>query len=131
VIAADDADAERSDVDAVIWTKADVAGAPAGRFAVSARTGLGLDALRMKLEAIAFGTDSDAPAGTVALNARHVAAVERSREALRAARASVGRGGEFIAGELRHALDRLGDVGGAVTPDDVLGKIFGSFCIGK
>lgn len=38
---------------------------------------------------------------------------------------------ELVAGELRAALDALGEVTGAVTPDDVIGRIFASFCVGK
>jgi tRNA modification GTPase len=38
---------------------------------------------------------------------------------------------ELIALELRDALDSLGRVLGQITPDDVLGRIFSSFCIGK
>ncbi|MGP1310536.1 MAG: GTPase, partial [Phycisphaerales bacterium] len=38
---------------------------------------------------------------------------------------------ELVAAALRHALDALGDVVGDISPDDVLGRIFSSFCIGK
>jgi len=38
---------------------------------------------------------------------------------------------ELLATELRDALNRIGSITGAISPDDVLGKIFGSFCIGK
>jgi tRNA modification GTPase len=46
---------------------------------------------------------------------------------------SIARNGaaELIALELREALDALGRVLGQVTPDDVLGRVFASFCIGK
>jgi tRNA modification GTPase len=37
----------------------------------------------------------------------------------------------LIAAELREALDALGAILGQITPDDVLGRIFSSFCIGK
>jgi tRNA modification GTPase len=38
---------------------------------------------------------------------------------------------ELIADALRAALDALGDVVGEVSPDDVLGRIFSTFCVGK
>jgi tRNA modification GTPase len=38
---------------------------------------------------------------------------------------------ELVADALRTALDRLGEVSGAIPPDDVLGRLFSSFCIGK
>jgi tRNA modification GTPase len=38
---------------------------------------------------------------------------------------------ELIAAELRQALDSLGQVLGDVSPDDILGRIFSTFCIGK
>ena len=38
---------------------------------------------------------------------------------------------EVIAERLRDALDHLGCLGGQLTPDDVIGRIFASFCIGK
>jgi tRNA modification GTPase len=44
---------------------------------------------------------------------------------------AAGAGAELIALELRDALDHLGRVLGQVTPDDVLGRVFATFCIGK
>jgi len=38
---------------------------------------------------------------------------------------------ELVAGELRAALDLLGELAGAVTPDDVIGRVFVTFCVGK
>ena len=39
--------------------------------------------------------------------------------------------GELVAQELRDAHQDLGEITGEVSSDDLLGKIFGSFCIGK
>ena len=64
----------------------------------------------------------------------------RCRESLRLSAESVGRareltqtgqGEELVAAELRVALDELGKVVGAVYTDDILDRIFSSFCIGK
>jgi tRNA modification GTPase len=38
---------------------------------------------------------------------------------------------EVVAGEVRIALDALGEVIGRVTPDEVLGRVFAVFCVGK
>jgi tRNA modification GTPase len=40
-------------------------------------------------------------------------------------------GTELIADRMRQGLDRLAALGGAMTPDDVIGKVFATFCIGK
>lgn len=94
---------------------------------VSAKSGANLDALRDRLDALAFGTDS----GTLALNARHAREVAAARDVLGRAAASIDLGAEVVALDLRDALDALGRVLGAVTPDDLLGRIFSTFCIGK
>ena len=52
--------------------------------------------------------------------------IEAGREALRAARA-----GELLAEELRLSQQALGSITGEFTPDDLLGRIFSEFCIGK
>jgi tRNA modification GTPase len=39
--------------------------------------------------------------------------------------------GELVAEELKMAQETLGEITGKVTSDELLGKIFGSFCIGK
>ena len=116
----------------VIETKADLAAGHAKPQAVSARTGQGLDALREALDALAFGRA--AASSTLALNARHLAAIADARASLSRARdvaQTAGAGPELIALELRDALDHLGRVRGQVTPDDVLGRVFATFCIGK
>ncbi len=96
---------------------------------VSALTGAGLDTLRQELARRA-GAGSD---GTFSARARHVAALEQA-----AARLAAGidalqarRAGELLAEELRLAHQALGEITGQTTADDLLGRIFGEFCIGK
>jgi tRNA modification GTPase len=97
---------------------------------VSALTGANLVVLRERLDTLAFGPTG--AGATLALNARHVQAIEEARDALARARERVSVAGpEILALELREALDALGSVLGSVTPDDVLGRIFAGFCIGK
>jgi tRNA modification GTPase len=106
--------------------------APAGNDSaavwVSARTGEGMEALRARLDALAFGEERGE---SLALNARHVRAIDEARAALQRAGASIDAGAEVVALELREALDHLGAVLGKLSPDDVLGRVFAGFCIGK
>jgi tRNA modification GTPase len=68
----------------------------------------------------------------LALNSRHVEAVQDARRALSLAADRVhDPSPELLAVELRDALDAAGRVLGSVTPDEILGRIFSTFCIGK
>jgi tRNA modification GTPase len=95
---------------------------------VSAATGEGLDALRHQLDQIAFGAESGAG---LALNARHVRGIVEAFDALARAADAVEAGAEVVAMELREALESLGGVLGKMSPDDLLGRVFSRFCIGK
>jgi tRNA modification GTPase len=115
--------------DLVVHTKLDLAPDASVALAVSAATGANLDVLRDRLDALVFGDDSARPA--LALNARHVAAIGDARAALARAAQNLEAGAEVVAFELREALDALGRVLGQLSPDDLLGRIFSRFCIGK
>jgi len=96
-------------------------------------TGAGIDELKSAMvRAVQEGTiDSSAP--SFLLNARHSDAIRRATEALDRARqaADDGLSTEFIALDLRVALDALGEIAGHACTDDLLDIIFSSFCIGK
>jgi tRNA modification GTPase len=99
---------------------------------VSAATGEGLDVLRARLLALA-GWQA-ASEGVFIARARHVHALQRAREHLARADAHAAHGNaalELMAEELRLGHDSLGEITGAFTSDDLLGAIFGRFCIGK
>ena len=120
-----------ANIDLVVHTKLDLIDGPFNGFAVSAKTGANLDALRDRLDAIAFG-DTTSTGAALALNARHVEAITDARSALRRALETHATSGpELVALELRESLDAIGRILGAVTPDDVIGRIFATFCIGK
>ena len=70
---------------------------------------------------------------TVAINTRHAAHLETARNYLLAARSAFDTGthSEFIAEELRAAMNAIGDIVGRAHTEDLLGVIFSSFCIGK
>src|SRR5690606_2557824 len=122
-----------------VYNKSDLTGRAPGKLvpggeaaiALSAKTGAGLDSLRAHLkECVGF-----APAGEGGFIARR-----RHLEALARARALVARGreqlatqraGELLPEDLRAAQRALGEITGEFTPDDLLGRIFASFCIGK
>jgi tRNA modification GTPase len=100
--------------------------------AVSALTGEGFEQL---LDAIADAAAGGAAKGdwSVAINARHQACLERARDFLRAALSAFDRclSPEFVAEELRAAMDAIGDIVGRADTEELLGVIFGQFCIGK
>lgn len=96
---------------------------------VSAKTGLLLPALISRLDDLAFGHSSTG--GGLALNARHQAQIHQAREALGRVVQTRVCSEELLALELRDALDALGQITGVICPDEVLGRIFATFCIGK
>ena len=98
---------------------------------VSARTGLGLDALHARLRRHAQG-DAEAGAGAFTARARQVDALRRAEVELAAAREALAMDAlELSAEALRCGHDALGEITGRVVPDALLGHIFSTFCIGK
>ncbi len=117
-----------------VHNKADLPGvaAPGGGIALSARTGRGLDTLRQAL--LAQAGWQAAPEGLFIARRRHVLALERAREHLLQAQAQAARRDaalELLAEELRLAHRALGEITGQFSNEDLLGEIFGHFCIGK
>lgn len=123
----------------VIRNKIDITGRAAGvtktpnetEIALSAKTGEGLNDLRQHLkECMGFQ-----PAGEGAFMARrrHLDAIRRAQACLvqGKARLQESRAGELLAEELRLAQEALSEITGEFTPEDLLGKIFSSFCVGK
>ncbi len=98
---------------------------------LSAMTGEGIDALRIRLRELAGYKDLGEQ--TITARRRHVDALRRAREQFDAGRAALAeqRAGEVFAEELRLAHQVLGEVTGATSSDDLLGMIFSEFCIGK
>jgi tRNA modification GTPase len=118
-------------------TKADVAGRIGGSGAevsVSSLTGEGLAELRRALARVAFtalaGRGDVEP---VVTRARHRAALERALAEVREFRAARGAGLEaaVAATHLRAAVTALEEIIGLIAPDDVLGRVFSTFCVGK
>lgn len=95
---------------------------------VSAKTGAGLDVLRQKLLALAGWTQTGE--GVFMARARHLRALEMAREHISRAGENW-RQLEFFAEELKLAQNALSSITGEFSADDLLGEIFGRFCIGK
>jgi len=117
-----------------VVTKVDLAARSPDGLGVSVVTGAGLEALRARLAEAAFGRllalgDIE----PVVTRARHRAALERALgevDAFYVAREQQV-DAAAAATHLRAAVGALDDLIGAVTPDDVLDRVFASFCVGK
>jgi tRNA modification GTPase len=98
---------------------------------IAAQSSQGLEDLRDHLKAC-MGFASTNEGGFLARR-RHLDALERAKASMLQGESQLqGYGaGELLAEDLRAAQDALGEITGAMTPDDLLGKIFSSFCIGK
>ena len=98
---------------------------------ISAATGEGLEALKETL--VAYYETWLHGDETLVTQARHAAVLDRAEEALGAALAALEQGisGEFMAMELRSAIRYLSEIVGDMDIEEVLGAIFGRFCIGK
>jgi tRNA modification GTPase len=122
----------------VVYNKVDRTGAAAGleggdpvRVRLSATTGDGLNLLRQHLkDCVGF---HPADTGVLSARSRHLDALRRARAHVEAAHRLLTErhAGELVAQELTDAQMQLGEITGQVTSDDLLGRIFGSFCIGK
>jgi tRNA modification GTPase len=101
---------------------------------MSAKSGEGLDSLRRSLVDLAsLGNGSSPEASAVVTNERQKSCLLRAADDLVRARNDLleGKSNEFIALNLRAAVDNLGEIIGAVTTDDILNNVFVNFCIGK
>lgn len=123
----------------VIRNKADLTGEPMTPdlssstpvYRLSAKTGVGIDALREHLkQCIGFDASTE---GSFLARRRHLDALDRAAEHL-----SIGQeqlhsyiAGEILAEELRLTQQHLNEITGEFSSDDLLGRIFSSFCIGK
>jgi tRNA modification GTPase len=102
---------------------------------ISAKTGLGMEQLRRRIrEAVGVVEPTGGlAAGSFSARQRHVEALKRAGRHLEAGRQVMveTQAGELLAEELRLAQQALGELTGELLPDDLLGEIFASFCIGK
>ncbi len=104
-----------------------VAGVEAGVIEVCALDGHGLDDLRRRIAELAVASGESGVAGLVP---RHRAALARARRSLSEGVGVVGEP-ELLAEALRGAVSALGEIVGRIDPDEILGRVFAQFCIGK
>ena len=123
---------------AIVYNKMDlVKNRPSGtqdhvdQLAISAKTGEGIEALRSYLKTSA-GYQNIGDGGFMARR-RHIQALQQSLEHVEQGETQLlkNRAGELLAEELRQAQQCLAQITGEFSADDLLGKIFSSFCIGK
>ncbi len=115
----------------VVFNKSDLGAVGAEGARISCTTGDGIDAL---VDAVVARVAPDRERGSLAaINARHQACLQRAADALSAGAEALRAGTEpeFVVVDLRDALEAVGEVVGHVDSEDILGKIFSSFCIGK
>lgn len=122
----------------LVRNKIDLSGSKAGgvqtesyyELSLSAQTGIGLDLLVEHLkDCIGYQAAGE---GSFMARRRHLDALQRAEAHLGSARHQLSIGaGELLAEELRQAQQALSEITGEFSSDDLLGRIFSSFCIGK
>lgn len=118
----------------LVRTKADLASGECDGLAVSVISGLGLDALRQAVAERAFGDRMALADLEPALSSeRHRVALARAREALAEVHPHLARHGDAVlaAHHVRAAAAALDELIGAVDVEEVLGRVFARFCVGK
>jgi len=100
---------------------------------VSAALGTGLEALKSAVSEMIWSGRSLQSSGVVVTNLRHKMALERARDAVAGGRGAVAQGltEEYVASDLREALDSLADIVGLTLNTDIINRVFENFCIGK
>jgi tRNA modification GTPase len=100
---------------------------------ISAKTGAGIPALKEAIYRRLAGDQAEQTDGSVITLIRHKTALEKTIGHLMQVRESLANAMsyEFVAFDLREALDSLGEIVGVTTTEDVLDRIFSTFCIGK
>ena len=98
---------------------------------LSIKTGRGMDLLKLHLkQSVGFNEATD---NVFIARRRHIEALNKGHEFVESAlnQLTGSRAGELVAEDLRQAQMSLAEITGTVSSDDLLGKIFSSFCIGK
>ena len=115
-------------IDCVNSTKA----LPANTLQISAKQGIGIDALRTMLRSTA-NTSTLRANDIVVSNMRHYEALTAAHTALESAMSALTQNlpADLISEDIRTIIHHLGEITGAITSDDILQSIFSKFCIGK
>ena len=99
---------------------------------ISAKSGIGIEALRERLAAT-IDTSKLGTGSVVVSNMRHYAALREAYTALTSARTAMDNGlpSDLLSEDIRRVVHYLGEITGEITSDDILKNIFSHFCIGK
>jgi len=100
---------------------------------ISCRTGEGLPILRARIRQSLLAGAASSESAAIAVNARHQDALRRTREALDRTRSAMTAGAslDLISLDLRIAVGAIGEIVGKTTTEDLLDRIFSTFCLGK
>lgn len=100
---------------------------------ISALHGTGLEVLQSEIVRLADGFQADTGDELIAINARHAHALAQARQSLDSAREKIQKNffSELVASDLRDSLDAFGQISGRIDNEQVLDRLFASFCIGK
>ncbi len=121
-----------------VWNKADRVDTadlalPPGAITIAAKQGLGIEILKEKMYEKAVGATINTE-NTIVTNARHFDALSRMMDSLLSIENGMNQNlsGDLLSIDIRRTLHYLGEITGQVEIDrDILGTIFGKFCIGK
>ena len=100
---------------------------------ISALTGDGIDSLRSVIHSLLFKGRITAGERPIITNLRHKTALEKTKKALETLEGSLKNemSEEFLAVDLRGALNALGEITGETATEEILNRIFEEFCVGK
>lgn len=100
---------------------------------ISALTGAGIDALRARIISLADAFQTHTGDELIAINARHAHALSQARSGLETTTRRLHENAslELVASDLRYALAAFGEISGKIDNEQVLDRLFSTFCIGK
>lgn len=117
-----------------VWNKIDLheGGVPEGWYGVSAETGEGFAEIEEEIGRRILGSESG-ESEVMIDSERQRRLLSKALESLQTAEKAVGEevSLDFVATDLKEAMDALGEITGEVTSADILHQIFGEFCVGK
>lgn len=113
-----------------VYNKTDISKAPKGAFAISAKTGKGIDRLLEKI--LELKTSGKSEGGEIITNIRHVDAIKRAIDSLIRAKAEFSCAPtDCLTLDIKAAYMALGEIDGSTASEKIIDEIFSRFCVGK